>query len=62
MDNEMEMKNVDKELRIGRWLKPWLDYVSENNPTTSDYDKMVLVRAIAEDLSRTFDRIDKCGK
>jgi hypothetical protein len=60
-DNEMDV-NMDKEPRIGRWLNPYLDYLSEDNPTTSNYDKMVLARAIAEDLSSTFDRIDKCGE
>lgn len=57
-DNEMDV-NMDKEPRIEKRLRKYLDYLSDNNPTTRNYDKMVLARAIVEDHSSTFDRIDK---
>ena len=50
---------MDKEPRIEKRLRKYLDYLSDNNPTTRNYDKMVLARAIVEDHSSTFDRIDK---
>jgi hypothetical protein len=48
--------------RIEKRLKAYLDYMSKNNPTTSNYYTMVLARAILENLSSTFDRIDNCSK
>ena len=48
-DNE-----INDELIIGRRMKAYLDYISENNTTTSNYDKMCLAQVMAEDLTSTF--------